>query len=63
VNPDLSRHPTFRHNLEVLAGWGVTVLFDGVAPRAERMAALEQIAEELERAIAVRARRADTSSV
>jgi phosphopantothenoylcysteine synthetase/decarboxylase len=55
VNPDLSRHPTFRHNLQVLAGWGVTVLFDDAAPRTERMAAWERIAEELEHAIAVRA--------
>jgi phosphopantothenoylcysteine synthetase/decarboxylase len=55
VNPDLSLHPTFRHNLQVLGGWGVTMLFDDVAPRAERMAAWERIAEELGHAIAVRA--------
>jgi hypothetical protein len=55
VNPDLSRHPTFQYNLQVLAGWDVTVLFDDAAPRAERMAPWERIAEELERAIAVRA--------
>ena len=48
VNPDLSRHPTFRHNLGVLADWGVTVLFDDEAPREDRMAPWDRIAEALE---------------
>lgn len=54
VNPDLSRHPTFRHNLQLLAAWGVTVLFDDDAPRSDRMASWEHIAEQLEAAIASR---------
>ena len=53
VNPDLSRHPTFRRNLDVLAGWGVRVLFDDAAPRSDRMAPWERIADELAAAIAV----------
>lgn len=56
VNPDLSRHPTFRHNLGVLAEWGVAVLFDEAAPRDARMAPWERIADRLEAAIASRAR-------
>jgi phosphopantothenoylcysteine synthetase/decarboxylase len=54
VNPDLSRHPTFRRNLQVIADWGVTVLFDDEAPRSDRMASWERIADELEVAIASR---------
>jgi phosphopantothenoylcysteine synthetase/decarboxylase len=50
VNPDLARHPTFRHNLAVLAGWGVRVLFDDAAPRADRMASWERIVGELDAA-------------
>lgn len=48
VNPDLARHPTFRHNLRVLADWGVTVLFDDEAPLEDRMAPWERIAEALD---------------
>jgi phosphopantothenoylcysteine synthetase/decarboxylase len=55
VNPDLARHPTFRANLGVLAGWGVRLLFDDSAPRADRMAPWSRIADELESAIAARA--------
>jgi phosphopantothenoylcysteine synthetase/decarboxylase len=55
VNPDLSRHPTFRRNLQVVAEWGVTVLFDDAAPRGDRMAAWDLIADQLEAAIASRA--------
>jgi len=55
VNPDLSRHPTFGRNLQVLADWGVTVLFDDEAPRSERMVPWERIADELEASIASRA--------
>ena len=54
VNPDLSRHPTFRSNLRVLAEWNVTVLFDDAAPRSDRMVPWERIADELEAAIASR---------
>jgi phosphopantothenoylcysteine synthetase/decarboxylase len=54
VNPDLSRHPTFRHKLQLLADWGVTVLFDDDAPRSDRMASWEHIADQLEAAIANR---------
>jgi len=54
VNPDLSRHPTFRRNLQVLAEWGVTVLFDDAVPRSDRMASWEHIADQLEAAIASR---------
>jgi phosphopantothenoylcysteine synthetase/decarboxylase len=54
VNPDLSRHPTFRRNLQVLAEWGVTVLFDEDAPRTGRMASWEHIADQLEAAIGSR---------
>lgn len=54
VNPDLSRHPTFRLNLQLLADWGVTVLFDDDAPRSDRMASWEHIADQLEAAIASR---------
>jgi phosphopantothenoylcysteine synthetase/decarboxylase len=54
VNPDLSRHPTFRRNLRVLGEWGVSVLFDDEAPRGDRMASWERIADELEAAIASR---------
>jgi phosphopantothenoylcysteine synthetase/decarboxylase len=54
VNPDLSRHPTFRHNLHVLAGWGVTVLFDDQAPRSDRMAPWTRIAGALAAAISSR---------
>ena len=54
VNPDLSRHPTFRRNLHELAEWGVAVLFDDDAPRAERMASWEHIADQLEAAVASR---------
>jgi phosphopantothenoylcysteine synthetase/decarboxylase len=57
VSPDLARHPTFRTNLEVLAGWGVRLLFDDAAPGADRMAAWSRIADELESAIAARASR------
>src|SRR5215472_3238820 len=55
VNPDLSRHPTFRHNLDVLAGWGVTVLFDEAAPRSDRMVPWRRIAGALGAAISSRA--------
>jgi phosphopantothenoylcysteine synthetase/decarboxylase len=54
VNPDLARHPTFRANLSVLAGWGATVLFDDDAPRNDRMAAWSRIADELAATIATR---------
>jgi len=54
VNPDLSRHPTFRHNLQLLADWGITVLFDDDAPRSDRMVSWEQIADQLEAAIGSR---------
>ena len=54
VNPDLSRHPTFRRNLHELAEWGVTVVFDDDAPRSDRMASWEHIADQLEAAIASR---------
>jgi phosphopantothenoylcysteine synthetase/decarboxylase len=57
VNPDLSRHPTFRHNLHVLAGWGVTVLFDDAAPRSERMVSWRRIVGALGAAISSRARK------
>jgi phosphopantothenoylcysteine synthetase/decarboxylase len=50
VNSDLARHPTFRRNLEVLAGWRVRVLFDDAAPRADRMASWERIVAELDAA-------------
>jgi len=55
VNPDLSRHPTFRRNLQVLAVWGITVLFDDDAPLSDRMTSWEHIANQLEAAIASRA--------
>ncbi len=54
VNPDLSRHPTFRRNLQVLADWGVTMLFDDTAPRSDRVVSWERIGDELEAAIASR---------
>jgi phosphopantothenoylcysteine synthetase/decarboxylase len=54
VNQDLSRHPTFRRNLQVLADWGVTVLFDEARPRSDRMVPWERIADALEAAIASR---------
>jgi phosphopantothenoylcysteine synthetase/decarboxylase len=55
VNPDLSRHPAFRRNVHELAEWGVAVLFDDDAPRSDRMASWEHIADQLEAAIAGRA--------
>jgi phosphopantothenoylcysteine synthetase/decarboxylase len=54
VSPDLARHPTFRTNLGVLAGWGVRLLFDDPAPPAGRMAPWARIAAELESALASR---------
>lgn len=48
VNQDLSRHPTFRNNLNVLREWGATLLFDDDAPRDDRMAPWDRIAEALE---------------
>ena len=48
VNPDLAQHPAFRHNLGVLADWGVAVLFDDTRPRGDRMVSWDRIADELD---------------
>ena len=52
VNPELSRHPTFRRNLEVLREWGVTVLLDERAPRDDRMVSWSAVMGALDAALA-----------